>query len=338
MEVGKLPAELLARLLAQVPAGDPRLVVGPKVGEDAAVIDMGDRYLVAKADPITFATDHLGWYAVHVNANDVAVMGARPLWFMATLLLPEGASEALAEEIFQQVLAACQQLGVQLIGGHSEVTYGLGRPIVVGAMLGEVAKERLVQSTGARPGDRLLLTKGIAIEGTAVLARQLEGPLRQHGVAPQLIQAARGLIFQPGISVVREALLAAEGGYAHAMHDPTEGGLATAVHELAQAAGVGAVVYAERVPVLAATASFCHALGLDPLGLLASGALLLATPPEAAEPLAAELARLGIAVSDIGAIASPDQGVIMIEKGGALRPLPRYDRDEVARALARQAT
>ncbi|MFQ5879926.1 MAG: AIR synthase related protein, partial [Dehalococcoidia bacterium] len=230
MEVGKLLAQLLARLLAQVTTRDPRVVVGPKLGEDAAVIDVGDKYLVAKTDPITFATDHIGWYAVHVNANDIAVMGARPAWFLATILLPQSVPQLTAEAIFQQILSACEQLDVELVGGHTEVTYGLSRPMVVGAMLGEVAKDRLVQSSGAQPGDRLLLTKGIAIEGTAILARELSEPLRQRGVAPDLIQSAQRLIFEPGISVVPEALLAAAGGRVHAMHDPTEGGLATAVH------------------------------------------------------------------------------------------------------------
>ena len=142
---GKLPAELLERLLAGVVRRDPRVLLGPALGEDAALIDMGDRVLVAKADPVTFATDRIGWYAVHVNANDVACTGARPAWFLATILLPEGATEALAEEVFAQIEAACGALGVTLVGGHTEVTYGLERPIVAGAMLAEVAPDRVVR-------------------------------------------------------------------------------------------------------------------------------------------------------------------------------------------------
>ncbi len=128
LHTGKLPAELLARLLSRVVSRDPRVLLGPTVGEDAALIDLGDRVLVAKADPVTFATDRIGWYAVHVNANDVACMGARPAWFLATILLPQGAPEALAEDVFAQIEAACEALDITLVGGHTEVTYGLERP------------------------------------------------------------------------------------------------------------------------------------------------------------------------------------------------------------------
>ncbi|HOQ28727.1 MAG TPA: AIR synthase related protein, partial [Armatimonadota bacterium] len=151
MEVGKLPAELLARLLSRHPVTDPRVLVGPAPGEDAAAIDMGDRVLVAKTDPITFATDAIGWYAVNVNANDIATMGAEPRWFLATVLLPEGAEERLAEEIFEQIATACEELGIALVGGHTEITYGLSRPVIAGCLLGEAERERLLPSRGARP-------------------------------------------------------------------------------------------------------------------------------------------------------------------------------------------
>src|ERR1700758_661714 len=145
LPVGKLSAELLARLLGKFVPASPRVVIGPRVGEDAAVLDMGDRYLVATTDPITFATDEMGWYALHVNANDLAVRGATPRWFLATVLLPEGKSqEAHVEQFFADVAGACAAAGVALVGGHTEVTAGLPRPIVVGTMLGEVGKDALV--------------------------------------------------------------------------------------------------------------------------------------------------------------------------------------------------
>src|SRR5713101_6667344 len=145
LPVGKLPAELLQRLFCKYLPADPRVVVGPQVGEDAAVLDMGDRYLVATTDPITFATDEADWYALHVNANDLAVRGERPLWFLATMLLPESSTtETAVERLFADVGEACAELGVALIGGHTEVTAGLPRAIVSGCMLGEVEKDRLV--------------------------------------------------------------------------------------------------------------------------------------------------------------------------------------------------
>src|SRR5215510_6965051 len=201
LPVGKLRAELLERLFSKHVAGSERVIVGPRVGEDAAVIDMGDRYLVATADPITFAADEAGWYALHVNANDLAVRGARPLWFLATVLLPEGrTSEAHVEALFEELGAACAELDIALVGGHTEVTAGLPRVIVSGTMLGEVAKDRLVTTGGARAGDVLLLTKGVPLEGAAILARECRVEAERRGVAIEVIEGARRLLRQPGIS------------------------------------------------------------------------------------------------------------------------------------------
>jgi hydrogenase maturation factor len=337
MDVGKLPNELLAALLAKVRHGDPRVLIGPGVGRDAAVIDAGGpRLLIAKSDPVTFATDHIGWYAVHVNANDVACMGGRPAWFLATVLLPGRATEGLAEELFGQLLAACESLDVEVVGGHTEITYGLDRPIIVGAMLGEVEREALVEPGGAREGDALLLTKGIAIEGTAVLAREAPARLAALGVAEGTLERARGYIFEPGISVVREAaaVCAALGrGGVHAMHDPTEGGLATALFEMASASGLGVVVREDAVVVLPETRQLCEAASLAPLGLLASGALLIAMAEEDCERALAALTEAGVAAARIGGMVNPETGVIM-DGHARPTPVPRFARDELARFLA----
>jgi hydrogenase expression/formation protein HypE len=337
MDIGKLPNQLLGQLLARIgPDVSGRVVVGPGVGEDAAVIDIGPRLLVAKSDPITFATDLIGWYAVHINANDIACMGARPAWFLATILLPPGASQSLAETIFDQILDACRQMEVELVGGHFEITYRLDRPIVVGAMLGEVEHDRLVRGSGAQPGDHVILTKGIAIEGTAVLAREAADALRRKGVAPDVVETARGYIFQPGISVVREALLAVETASVHAMHDPTEGGLATAIYEMAEASNVGMQLEEAAVTVLPATQALCQAAGLEPLGLLASGALLIALPPQDSDRLLAALQEAGITAGRLGTVTPKDAGVIIDRREGGSTALPTFARDEVARFLAQE--
>ena len=200
LEVGKLPNELLSQLLAKVGHRDPRVLVEPKVGEDAAVIDMGQRLLVAKSDPITFASDLIGWYAVHINANDVACMGAKPCWFLATILLPQGASEELAGNIFDQILDACQAMEIELVGGHTEITYRLERPIVVGAMLGEVERDRLVTGSGARPGDALILPKGIAIG--IVLCRVMKFGTNVTSISKPIAIAIVLLWVLPGNAVV----------------------------------------------------------------------------------------------------------------------------------------
>ena len=333
MQAGKLPLELLSQLLSKVDISDPRVVLGPSPGEDAALIDFGDRYLVAKTDPITFATDLIGWYVVQVNANDIAVMGATPRWLMATLLLPEGTSEDRARAIFDQVREACDDLGISLIGGHTEVTYDLSRPIAIGAMLGEVAKDRVVLTSGARPGDAIVVTKGIAIEGTAILARESEDDLLRAGVDEKVVRSAKEYLFSPGISVLKDATVARGAVEVHSMHDPTEGGLATGLLEVATAAGVGLIVDEARIPVTEECRSICRALGLDPLGLIASGALLATLTPEDAPKLIDALADEGIPAYEIGSITSAEDG-LKLRTAEGVRDLPTFERDELARYLS----
>lgn len=329
LPVGKLRAPLLTELFAKHVTLDSRVVLGPRVGEDAAVVDMGDRYLVATTDPITFVTDDLGWYALVVNANDLAVRGAAPRWFLATCLLPEGrATEATVRELFGQLGAACRELGVSLVGGHTEVTYGLDRPLVVGTMLGEVAPDRLVVTGGARPGDALLLTKGIPVEGTSIVARARADELKARGYPEPELERARQCLTR--LSVVPEALLACETAPVHAMHDPTEGGLATALWELAEAAGVGLTIDAESIPVLPEGRALCAEFGLDPLGTIASGALLIALAESDAERVRSTLARASIECARIGRVEPPEAGVVLVERGRS-RELPRFAQDEITR-------
>jgi hydrogenase expression/formation protein HypE len=332
LPVGKLRGSFLASLFNKHVNLDERVVLGPRVGEDAAVIDMGDRYLVATTDPITFVTEDLGWYALVVNANDVAVRGAAPRWFLATCLLPEGgASEESVEALFAQLGAACRELGVSLVGGHTEVTHGLDRPLVIGTMLGEVGRDRLVTTSGARVGDALLLTKGIPLEGTSIIARARATELRARGHAEALLVRARAYLTK--LSVVPEALLAVELAPVHAMHDPTEGGLATALWELAEAAGVGLAVEAERIPVLPEGRALCAEYGLDPLGTIASGALLLALAPSDAGVVLHACARDGIDCAYIGRVQPRESGVT-IAVGGRARELPQFPQDEITRLFA----
>jgi hydrogenase expression/formation protein HypE len=327
--LGKLPAEHLARLLARYAFSDERVVLGPGVGRDATVISFGDHYLVAKTDPITFASDEIGWYAVHVNANDIACVGATPCWFLATLLLPEARTdEALVDTIFDHISDACRELDMALVGGHTEITHGIDRPIVVGCTLGEVAPERLVRPDGTQPGDTLLLTKGVAVEGTAIIAREKAGDLTW--VEESVLERCRGFLHDPGISVVRDAAVATAAGTVHAMHDPTEGGLATGLWELAEAAGVGLAVDEAAIPLLPETQMLCERLGLDPLGLIGSGALLLAVAPGDAAAILAALESAGIAATRIGRVVERKQGIVLRGATGE-RPLPQFERDEIAK-------
>jgi hydrogenase maturation factor len=326
---GKLPLEDLSRLLARYTQKDPRIVVAAGIGKDAAVISFGDRYLVAKTDPITFATEEIGWYAVNINANDIAAMGGIPRWFLATLLLPEGKTGPKeVDKIFAQISGACQDLGIILCGGHTEITHGLDRPIVIGQMLGEVDKDKLVSPEKIRVGDEIILTKGIAIEGTALIAREWKG--LENLLDKEEIEQSRNLLHSPGISVVREARIAGEAAEVHAMHDPTEGGLATGLQELADAAGVGMLVEMDRIPVLPETTRICEKFKLQPLGLLASGAMLITVAAKDSKKVLHALETAGISASVIARVWERDQGVKLAERG-EVRDLPSFARDEVAR-------
>ena len=333
MKVGKFPASLLQRMLAKNSVADPRVLLGPLVGEDAAALDMGERLLVAASDPVTFATDLAGWYSVQVNANDVACSGAQPRWFLATLLVPENFSESEAEAVFDQILEACAAVGAVLVGGHSEVTHGIHRPIIMGTMLGEVDRDSLIRTGGAQEGDSIVLTKGVAIEGTALLARDRAQALRLAGVSDDTIGQAAALLTNPGISVITEAQTACASVRVHSLHDVTEGGLVTGLREVAQASGLGLAVEEGSIPVLPECRAVCEALELDPLGLLASGALLLTLPASEVPPLLMALEEKNIDGWEIGQMLAQDEGLLMIGYQGEA-PLPHFSRDELARYFA----
>ena len=325
LPVGKLPADMLEALLELTPTEHPELLLGPGVGLDCAVIDLGDRLLVCKSDPVTFVTDDPGRYLVRVNANDVATTGAVPRWLLVTLLLPEGRADyAMAERIMWQIGDACRELGITLIGGHTEVTHGLAHPIVTGSLLGEVARDRLVTPRGARPGDRLLLTKGVPIEGTAILATEF-GDRLQGLLSPEELAAAREFVDKPGISVVPDARIACSAGRVTAMHDPTEGGIHAALWELSRASGHRLRVWPERIPVPELSARICGLLGLDPLQTIASGALLMSVDPGSADEVCRALMAASIPCAEIGEVRDAGEGV-----EGPDGPLPRPARDALA--------
>jgi hydrogenase maturation factor len=332
LPVGKLPPEMLARLLVAAPLDDPRVLVGPGVGLDCAVIDLGEQLLVCKSDPITFATDQLGDYLVQVNANDLATTGATPNWLLVTLLLPENAAdEAMAERLMAQIGKACRELDIALVGGHTEITYGLDRPVAVGALLGLVERDHLVTPRGARLGDRLLLTKSVPIEATAILARERSAQLRDVLTNADIVKA-QGYLNDPGIGVTRDAQLALDAGRVTAMHDPTEGGLAIALWELAQASGRGVRFDPAAVPVTPLSAQVCAAFAIDPLTAIASGALLLTSPAPDAGRISTALEQEGIPCTEIGEVTEGPPRVLQRTRSG-WEPCPLPERDDLARVF-----
>lgn len=334
LPAGKLPPELLGRLLASLP-DDDSVLIGPAIGRDAAAVRLGDRVLVLKSDPITFAGDEIGWYAVNVNANDLACLGATPRWMLATALLPAGATTAeLVEQIFAGLRDAAARLGIALVGGHTEITDAVNRPILVGQMVGEAGEEELLDPHRSRAGDAVILVRGIAIEGTALIARERPELLEPH-LSSEFVTRCRVFLHDPGISVLpaAAALRSAIGPKLHALHDPTEGGLATGLRELGAAASLGIVVQRSAIPIYPETLAICDLLGLDPLGLIASGALLAVVGPSAAGEAIAALAAAGIPASQIG-VMDPDPARVSLVSDGQEAQLPSFPVDEIARLFS----
>jgi len=325
---GKWPASDLARLLAAYAAGPSKeVLVGPGVGVDAAVVRSGGGDLVVAADPVTFATDRIGAYAVTVNANDVAVCGARPRFFVATLLLPVDADADAVEAVFADLAEACRNLDVLLVGGHTERTAGLDRPILAGTMLGDLEGREPVSSAGARPGDAAILTGGAAIEATGLIPRE-KGDRLAGAVAEDVVERARNFLVDPGISIVEAARVAREAG-AHALHDVTEGGVVTGLWEMAEASGLGLAVDADAIPVRPETRAVCDAVGIDPLEAIGSGALVTAVAEAAAGDVLDALASAEIPAARVGTFG-PEGGGRTLMRGGATKPLVPPDRDAIA--------
>lgn len=329
LKPGKLPVEILKNCIQMSGAYDPRVVIGPRFGEDCAVMDLGDRYLVTKTDPVTFTSEEIGWYAVNVNANDVAVMGAKPLWFQASLLFPVGTVEDTVRQVFAQIDAACKELGIAVTGGHTEVTAAVAQPVVVGDMHGLVEKNHLVTSSGARPGDVVVMTKSAGIEGTSILASE-KGEELKGKVPERLLTEACALRKTPGISVVREALLAAEHGVT-AMHDPTEGGVAMGLYELAEASGCLLEINGDRIPILPSTAALCCHFGLDPLGLISSGTLLLTIAEKNWQNLAKAFQDQGVTATPVGVVRF-GKGIVALSAGKRV-PFVYSEADELTKVL-----
>jgi hydrogenase maturation factor len=323
---GKLPPDLLASLLAEVPGSGGEVELGPALGEDACAIRIRAGALIVATDPITLTGAGVGAHSVWINANDVAVMGARPRWFLATLLLPEGTDAVEVRALFDSMTGALRRLGASLVGGHTEITGAVRQPVVVGQMLGLREDGRFIRTGGAEPGDAIVQVGPAPIEGAAVLAAEAAPSLAS--VEPALLEAARAALERPGISVVDSALLAADLG-ATALHDPTEGGLSSGLYELATASGVALRLEYESLLWFEPGLAVCRALGADPWGTLASGALLAAFPRERARAAVDALRSRGFRAAQIGA-ALAGAGVHL----AAGEPVPTFARDEVARILS----
>jgi hydrogenase maturation factor len=324
---GKLPNDLLREYLNQFVFDDPSILINPGVGEDTAAVNVAsEEVLVLKSDPITFATDSIGQYAVLINANDIATSGAKPRWLLTTLLFPCGVTPYEIRNVINELKAFCRQWDITLCGGHTEITDAVTRPVVTGMMAGTVARHNLIDKRNMAPGDCVLLTKGVAVEGTAIIAREFGDRLKNLGMADSEIDTGRQ--FLTNISIIAEARIAAESGTVSAMHDVTEGGLATAAEELTIAGGYRIKIDMDTIPVFAETRKVCRLLGIDPLGLIGSGSLLICCRQTGCESLMSAIRGAGIDVTCIGEVLEEGQGIAALKKAQPT-PWPQFEVDEI---------
>jgi hydrogenase maturation factor len=330
---GKIPIDVLKGVVFKnLGAERGEVTVGPTAGIDGAVLDVGNKSLVVSMDPITGAVERIGWLAVNVNANDIATFGVEPGFLSSCILLPENAERKIVETICTQMNAAANDLGIAIVGGHCESTPGLTNPIVVGCVMGLTEKGRYVTAAGAKAGDELILTKSAGIEGSAILASDRESELKKT-VSATMLQNAKNLYGQ--ISVVKDALTAYKTGGVHAMHDPTEGGVAGGIHEMADASGLGAKVFEDQIAVQPETARICGYFGIDPLQLISSGALLISTEPKSVAEIIENLEKQQIEASIIGEFLKSTDQRLLVRKDEEIQALPRPLSDHLWTALRR---
>jgi len=331
---GKVPTEVLQKIVFKH-LGTKRndIILGPSIGEDAAIVKVGKEVLAIAADPITGAEEWLGWLAVNVSANDVATCGVRPIWFTSCILLPKGSKEELVEKICSQMDKAARQLNVAIIGGHCEITPGLEHPIVTGCSIGIAENGKYVTSSGAKAGNVIIMTKGTGIEGTAILASDKRKELLKVFDESFLRKAES---FFTRISVVRDALTAFKTGGVLAMHDPTEGGVAGGLHELADASNIGFQVYEEKILVSEETRKICAHFEIDPLQLISSGSLLIVAEKEKTKEIVSRLSQNDVPASVIGEVTEPELGRKMVSRTGEKVELVRPVSDHLWTALAKR--
>lgn len=333
--LGKVPNEVLEDIVFKnLGAERDDVVLRPSIGEDAAIVKAGNQTLAISSDPITGAEEWLGWLAVHVSANDIATRGIQPRWFNSIILLPKTSTTKLVQKICTQMDKAAKQLNIAITGGHCEITPGITHPIVTGTAVGVAEDGRYVTSGGAKVGNQIILTKGTGIEGTAILASDRRQEL-QTAFSPSFVKKAEN--FFKKISVVKDALTAFNTGGVTAMHDPTEGGVAGGLHELADAANVGFEICEEKIIIQEETRKICVYYEVDPLQLISSGSLLIIAEEKKTDKILNNLSAEGIQASKIGKITEPTTGRKLVTKKGEKTELTRPTSDHLWTALAKSA-
>ncbi len=265
--MSKLSKEFMDEFIFEKKIDDDSVIMGPSYGEDAAVLKIGDEYMVVHSDPISGAVENIGWLTVNIAANDIAVSGATPRWMLPSLQFPKNYAKSKIREILEDMYEASFELGVHIIGGHSEMIDGIDHPLVTSTMIG--LTRRPVFTEGAEPGDKIVQIDDAAMEGTWILASDFEEDLKEMGIPKSILRDAKGL--REKISVVEDALSVNE--KVSSMHDPTEGGVIQGLYEMAHASKNRFVIDSD-IGIKGSTKRICEELEIDPLRLISSGCLL----------------------------------------------------------------
>ena len=321
MKIGKVSESILKRsVLKEIKTKRPEIILGAGVGEDCAAVALAeDEVLVLSTDPITGASQDVGLYAIHVTANDLISSGAEPIGVMLTLLLPEETEEAQLKQLMRQMQENCEKVHIQIIGGHTEVTKVVNQPVVTVTGVGKAKKDTLISTGGAKPGQDIVVTKWIGLEGTNIIATEKEVSLSQR-FSKDFIRKAQS--FKEYLSVVPEGMIAVKHGVS-AMHDVTEGGIFGALWEMAEASGVGLEIDLLKIPVKQETIEVCEFFGINPYELISSGSMLIAT--EDGNGLVQALEKEGIAASVIGKATSGNDRVLLNQEEKRFLEPPKTD-------------
>jgi hydrogenase maturation factor len=332
LQLGKVPPFILKKyVLSRIGAKREDIILGPSHGEDAAIIRVADQLLAVATDPVSGAVERIGWLSVHVATNDIATRGVRPNWFLSCIMLPENSEEEILDIISQQIDEAARLLGVGVIGGHTEVTPSLKHPLIMGTAIGVIEDGRYVTCSNAKPEGKIILTKGAGIEGTAILATDRASHLTKFG--DSFIEKAQSYFNK--ISVVDDALIAFNYGGVYSMHDPTEGGIAGGLHELADASNLGFKVYEDKIAINYETSQICRFFNINPLNLISSGSLLIVADNTKTKGILKELNERGIRASIIGEMSKNVEKRVIFRKDGCEEDLPRPITDDLWKALSK---
>jgi len=328
LKLGKLEAPFLNSLITKLPKLDSTVIIPPGVGLDAAGIKIGEKLIAVTSDPITFSTKNIGTYSVAVNINDVVCLGCTPKYYLGCLLLPEGTTKKTVTSIWHNLSQELKHYNINAIGGHVEVTNTVNTPILIGQMIGTAINKNLLTPQNAKAGDQILLWRNIAIEGTALLANERYDYLKNFLPSRELKKMQK-LLHKPGICIwpdIKEIITAKE---VIALHDITEGGIATALHELADATNCGLKINEASISIMDATKKICSIFKIDPLGLLASGSVLIICRKNSAQKLLKKINDPELKL--IGELTATKKRFLF--ENNKKRPLPRYAADEITRAL-----